>query len=152
MVLPLIAALSFSIAAGGLVYRSVVRHGGIRNAASHAAYRAGIIRNPPIQKVEPSPSTADVDGTNDLLEEFEKNPYFTGGFEDVMTPTEACLVLAISEEDAADPKKIQLSHRKVILLNHPDYGGSAYIASKINEAKEVLENQLEQTKKNKESE
>jgi DnaJ homolog subfamily C member 19 len=29
-------------------------------------------------------------------------------------------------------------HRKLLLLNHPDAGGSGFIASKINEAKDVL--------------
>lgn len=45
------------------------------------------------------PNFANPQDSNDqLLRAFEENPYFTGGFEEVMTLTEAELVLGISEE------------------------------------------------------
>jgi DnaJ homolog subfamily C member 19 len=35
--------------------------------------------------------------------------------------------------------KIKERHKQVMLRNHPDNGGSTYIATKINEAKAFLE-------------
>jgi DnaJ family protein C protein 19 len=34
--------------------------------------------------------------------------------------------------------KIKEAHRRVMVANHPDAGGSHYVASKINEAKDIL--------------
>ena len=53
-----------------------------------------------------------------------------------MTRREAALILGIRE---SSPKaKVKEAHRRVLLLNHPDRGGSTHIATKINEAKEML--------------
>lgn len=38
----------------------------------------------------------------------------------------------------ATPDKVKEAHRKVMVANHPDAGGSHYLASKINEAKDVM--------------
>lgn len=38
----------------------------------------------------------------------------------------------------ATADKVKEAHRKVMVANHPDAGGSHYLASKINEAKDVM--------------
>ena len=62
--------------------------------------------------------------------------FYDGGFEDKMTRREAALILGIRESATVD--RIKESYRKLLPLNHPDKGGSAYIATKINEAKDLL--------------
>ena len=62
--------------------------------------------------------------------------YYEGGFEDQMTRREAALILGVRESSAA--KRIKEAHRKLLILNHPDTGGSNFLSGKINEAKELL--------------
>jgi hypothetical protein len=62
--------------------------------------------------------------------------YYEGGFEEPMTRREAALILGVRESSSAT--RIKEAHRKLLVLNHPDTGGSTYIAGKINEAKELL--------------
>ncbi|RMY63472.1 hypothetical protein D0863_10508 [Hortaea werneckii] len=72
-------------------------------------------------------------GTNAMGKAFYK-----GGFEKQMTRREAALILETSERGVTRDM-IRKKHRQMMLLNHPDRGGSPYLATKINEAKEFLE-------------
>lgn len=62
--------------------------------------------------------------------------FYEGGFQATMTRREAGLILGIREN--VRPDKVKEAHKRVMVANHPDAGGSHYLASKINEAKDVL--------------
>ena len=62
--------------------------------------------------------------------------YYMGGFEQPMNRREASLILGISQH--SNSKQVQDAHRKLMFLNHPDNGGSTFLAAKVNEAKEIL--------------
>ena len=49
---------------------------------------------------------------------------------------EALQILELKENPT--PEQIQAAHRALIQKNHPDLGGSKYLASKINYARDVL--------------
>lgn len=53
-----------------------------------------------------------------------------------MTLDEASAVLGISPE--ASPDEVRAAHRKLITQIHPDKGGTDYLASKINEARDMM--------------
>ncbi len=53
-----------------------------------------------------------------------------------MPRDEACRILGV-EEDATE-KEIKAAYHRLIANLHPDKGGSAYLAAKINEARDVL--------------
>ncbi|MQM16077.1 hypothetical protein Taro_049031 [Colocasia esculenta] len=62
--------------------------------------------------------------------------FYPGGFGQQMTRREAALILGVREH--AVEEKIKEAYRRVMAANHPDAGGSQYLATKINEAKDVL--------------
>jgi len=55
-----------------------------------------------------------------------------------MSKREAALILGVSP--TANKMRLKEAHKRIMLLNHPDRGGSPYLASKINEAKDFLDN------------
>ncbi|XP_062167376.1 mitochondrial import inner membrane translocase subunit TIM14-2 [Alnus glutinosa] len=62
--------------------------------------------------------------------------FYDGGFQPTMNRREAALILGIRESTPSE--KVKEAHRRVMVANHPDAGGSHYLASKINEAKDVM--------------
>ena len=62
----------------------------------------------------------------------ESPPHAAAG----MTRQEALKVLGL--EQGATEEDVRAAHRRLMLQNHPDKGGSDYLASKINEAKDFL--------------
>ncbi|CDJ44604.1 DnaJ domain-containing protein, putative [Eimeria necatrix] len=58
------------------------------------------------------------------------------GFEAPMTRSEAYQILRLGP--TASKEKILQTHKQLMLRNHPDNGGSTYVAAKVNEAKEKL--------------
>ncbi len=53
-----------------------------------------------------------------------------------MSRAEALQVLDLAE--GASPAQIREAHRRLMLANHPDRGGSTFLAAQINRAKDVL--------------
>ncbi len=53
-----------------------------------------------------------------------------------MTRAEALEILGLDQHPTAD--EIRTAHKRLIVKNHPDQGGSDYLAAKINQAKDVL--------------
>ncbi|KAI6108127.1 hypothetical protein EDD16DRAFT_1546187 [Pisolithus croceorrhizus] len=61
-----------------------------------------------------------------------------GGFKAKMDRKEAIDILGLRDGPSLRTK-FKDAHRQIMLANHPDRGGSPYLASKINEAKDLLE-------------
>ena len=62
--------------------------------------------------------------------------FYKGGFLPEMTRREAALILGIRE--SSPEERIKEAHRRIMIANHPDAGGSSFIAAKVNEAKDLL--------------
>ena len=60
------------------------------------------------------------------------------GFGSDMTKSEAIKILNMKQYQMNSVDVIRENHRKLLLANHPDRGGSTFIATKINEAKDIL--------------
>ncbi|KAI0065321.1 hypothetical protein BV25DRAFT_1799390 [Artomyces pyxidatus] len=64
-----------------------------------------------------------------------------GGFKAKMDRKEAVAILGLKDGPQLKTK-LKDAHRHIMLANHPDRGGAPYLASKINEAKDLLEKEL----------
>jgi hypothetical protein len=86
---------------------------------------------------EDQDDSGDKPRTNIFREWFDVGTkYYEGGFEDTMTRREAALILGVRE--SSSPLRVKDAHRRLLILNHPDTGGSTFLAGKLNEAKELL--------------
>ncbi|CAD6585594.1 MAG: mitochondrial import inner membrane translocase subunit TIM14 [Tremellales sp. Tagirdzhanova-0007] len=63
--------------------------------------------------------------------------FLKGGFKAKMDKSEALQVLGLREPLTS--VRLKDAHRKLMLANHPDRGGSPYLAGKVNEARVLLE-------------
>ncbi|TFK50016.1 hypothetical protein OE88DRAFT_306844 [Heliocybe sulcata] len=64
-----------------------------------------------------------------------------GGFKARMDRKEAIAILGLKDGPRLRTQ-LKDAHRQIMLANHPDRGGSPYLASKINEAKDLIEKEL----------
>ncbi len=87
-----------------------------------------------LRTVQAMKRTAEITGTSSFVH------YYRGGFDSKMSRREASLILGLREGAAKDA--IKDAHRRIMIANHPDRGGSPYLATKINEAKDFLEGKI----------
>ncbi|EIW83931.1 hypothetical protein CONPUDRAFT_49928 [Coniophora puteana RWD-64-598 SS2] len=75
---------------------------------------------------------------NGMLGRRAAEEWAKGGFKAKMDRKEAIQILGLKD---GPTMKLRLkdAHRHIMLANHPDRGGSPYLASKINEAKDMLD-------------
>lgn len=64
--------------------------------------------------------------------------FVKGNFGQKMSAKEALQILNLKETNLSKAK-LKEHHRKLMMANHPDKGGSSFLATKVNEAKDFLE-------------
>jgi len=79
-----------------------------------------------LDRMYPDWGEQDSDGTDDAFADGSGN----------MSRAEALRILGLGDD--ADDAEIKAAHHRLIAGLHPDRGGSAYLAAKINEARDVL--------------
>lgn len=137
MVVPIIVGVGVTVAA--LVTRSTI-----------SAYRKYNLLTPAIIaslnniKLTSSTLTMTYNGKvhpHEGIHKLLRQRYPRAGFEDKMTEREALLIMGIEGDDIVrfDKAMLKERYRKLMVMNHPDKNGSKYMAQKINQAKQVLE-------------
>ncbi|KAH3687231.1 hypothetical protein WICPIJ_001788 [Wickerhamomyces pijperi] len=126
MVLPIIIGV-------GITVRSTLN--ALRKYQNLSAFQIALL-NGIKPTVTPHKYNLRIDET--LRQQFQRYP---GGFNTVMTEGEALDILNIKGEEIMrlDSNLLKKKHRNAMIWNHPDKGGSRYLAMKCNEAKDVLE-------------
>ena len=119
------------------------RHDSTEDVAFNAtaeAKRAEAKKNPNASTEAGAQQATEGGGIKGILDSWSKwwnaRQFQEGGFEDKMSRLEAAKILGVKEYSS--PEKIKEAHRKIMQINHPDKGGSAYITAKVNEAKDLL--------------
>lgn len=87
-----------------------------------------------VQRVQKELHAGDTD--NSKTRNIDPREFPEGGFDERMGVAEAAKILGISVTSGR--RTVIEAHRRLLLMNHPDVGGSNFIAAKINEAKYVL--------------
>lgn len=64
--------------------------------------------------------------------------FVKGAFQTKMNDREALQILNL-KESTLTKAKLKEQHRRLMMANHPDKGGSSFLATKVNEAKDLLE-------------
>jgi len=70
------------------------------------------------------------------LQQMEAKQATSRGTSGPLTHAEAALILGVSPNASED--EIMQAHRRLIQKNHPDVGGTDYLAAKINQARDIL--------------
>jgi DnaJ-domain-containing protein 1 len=73
-----------------------------------------------------------------LTNEYQQTSQQRGSFENYGKMTEAEAYQILGLKFGASKQAISEAHRKLIQKNHPDHGGSDYLAAKINLARKTL--------------
>eukprot|EP00347_Sterkiella_histriomuscorum_P000412 403375966 len=73
---------------------------------------------------------------NAFVSQFALGKHYRGAFQANMDRREAFLILGLNETQ--NQEKIVTAHKRLMVQNHPDNAGSTFLATKINEAKELL--------------
>ena len=111
-------------------------------ASLRTAARNGAKLSPLMQTLAgTTSSSSSLGGSSRLGKAANGQEWIVGGFQQKMDRREAATILGLRERDMTK-NKIKDAHRKIMLANHPDRGGSPYLSSKINEAKDLLDKQV----------